>query len=434
MIHFFPTPQLDEAYFSLFTRYHLLSGNSSYQESARILFNGHQREAFDVIPRSLPSFARQIHELHDITPHDLVEKFTVLPFLRLFFGPERYRRITSFLFAEDDHGYMISGKQRPHLSNYGSNCVRYCPTCAEIDIRTLGFSYWRRSHQLPGVTVCHIHETPLTVSTVPSREHFGHNALPLSSGCNDHCTVDPSEIRYAKWCNNILEAGFPPHGHYRLADVYQYALDCKGHGGRNYFSASRDLIRHFGQDFLRKSFPELTSMFEVSHVVKRLTLKNKICDMRYHVLLISFLFDTVDSLTSTMQYTAKTNIVVDNSKLTLSSQYIRSKVIKLISSGTSPWKMSKRLGVHRNISRLLFVRTMTAANNVYKQMLRSRYRKQLLHRINDDSCRTSRDTRLPHAGHEPTQWLLKHDRAWLEAVISVVKNVQTLLQMQPVHT
>ncbi|WP_458293981.1 TniQ family protein [Geobacter anodireducens] len=95
MIPFFPTPQPDEAYFSLFTRYHLLSGNSSYLESARILFSGHHRVAFDAIPRSLPSFARQIRELHDITPHDLVEKFTLLPFLRLFCSPERYRRITS---------------------------------------------------------------------------------------------------------------------------------------------------------------------------------------------------------------------------------------------------------------------------------------------------------------------------------------------------
>lgn len=36
-----------------------------------------------------------------------------------------------------------------------------CPQCAAEDEARLGFSYWRRSHQLPGRLVCERHDTPL---------------------------------------------------------------------------------------------------------------------------------------------------------------------------------------------------------------------------------------------------------------------------------
>lgn len=39
--------------------------------------------------------------------------------------------------------------------------VRFCPRCAEKDVEVLGFSYWRRTHQLPGVSWCVKHLSAL---------------------------------------------------------------------------------------------------------------------------------------------------------------------------------------------------------------------------------------------------------------------------------
>jgi hypothetical protein len=39
--------------------------------------------------------------------------------------------------------------------------AHFCPACAEGDIRRLGFPYWRRSHQIPGVEYCIEHDCPL---------------------------------------------------------------------------------------------------------------------------------------------------------------------------------------------------------------------------------------------------------------------------------
>ena len=39
--------------------------------------------------------------------------------------------------------------------------ARFCPACAQQDIADRGFAYWRRSHQLPGVTWCLTHGVEL---------------------------------------------------------------------------------------------------------------------------------------------------------------------------------------------------------------------------------------------------------------------------------
>lgn len=46
----------------------------------------------------------------------------------------------------------------------GGKLLRYCLQCAEEDITSLGYSYWRRSHQLPGAIWCSKHGSQL-VST-----------------------------------------------------------------------------------------------------------------------------------------------------------------------------------------------------------------------------------------------------------------------------
>lgn len=42
-----------------------------------------------------------------------------------------------------------------------SGKLRACQNCVTSDINDFGFSYWRRSHQLPGLIRCHRHRTPI---------------------------------------------------------------------------------------------------------------------------------------------------------------------------------------------------------------------------------------------------------------------------------
>lgn len=49
---------------------------------------------------------------------------------------------------------------------------RLCTRCVEEDLSKIGFSYWRRSHHIPGRYVCESHGVPL---------HLVHPQLPLTS-------------------------------------------------------------------------------------------------------------------------------------------------------------------------------------------------------------------------------------------------------------
>jgi hypothetical protein len=44
----------------------------------------------------------------------------------------------------------------------------FCPQCAEGDVKQMGWSYWRRTHQIPGAVWCTRHDTPLAATTEQS--------------------------------------------------------------------------------------------------------------------------------------------------------------------------------------------------------------------------------------------------------------------------
>lgn len=46
----------------------------------------------------------------------------------------------------------------------GSRFPRYCPQCAQEEHQRKGYSYWHRTHQLPGMLWCTTHRTPLALA------------------------------------------------------------------------------------------------------------------------------------------------------------------------------------------------------------------------------------------------------------------------------
>lgn len=47
------------------------------------------------------------------------------------------------------------------LFSVGHSRFNFCPDCVREDLQAYYFSYWRRSHQLPGRHLCPVHRTPL---------------------------------------------------------------------------------------------------------------------------------------------------------------------------------------------------------------------------------------------------------------------------------
>lgn len=61
--------------------------------------------------------------------------------------------------------------------------LRFCLTCLTLQREKLGEAYWRLSHQLPIVTVCHEHRAPLRESVVKSMQSYSTFICPDSDNC-----------------------------------------------------------------------------------------------------------------------------------------------------------------------------------------------------------------------------------------------------------
>ena len=109
------------------------------------------------------------------------------------------------------------GRPGRHLQTYqrhaafridGKNAM-FCPKCAKEDLVFWGFSYWRRSHHLPGVVCCSTH----AVSLLVAGDHSCFDQCPdhYLTNSNRECALPQDEaakgilLRYARIAEEILE-------------------------------------------------------------------------------------------------------------------------------------------------------------------------------------------------------------------------------------
>lgn len=102
----------------------------------------------------------QLADANGIDTFSFAKHHTLIPIIRA---------VSSFL-AEQRHGDPNGhGLLWTHGSRILRNDLQFCTECINEDLDYHGFSYWRRSHQLPGIDWCTKHAVPLlTVSTTKS--------------------------------------------------------------------------------------------------------------------------------------------------------------------------------------------------------------------------------------------------------------------------
>lgn len=87
---------------------------------------------------------------------------------------------------------------------------KFCVACIEVDIETLGFPFWRRSHQVPGVSCCWKHLTPLkkiqaTYNTLlDSRRLFDPKKILTDDDVATAKTASDLEVQFAIFARDSL--------------------------------------------------------------------------------------------------------------------------------------------------------------------------------------------------------------------------------------
>lgn len=165
MIGYFPDPYPDELFYSLCARYGERMRYPGKTAVNQELFGLMRANASIDLPGHLDFFVAVLppgHRCGEV--NRVVDRYTLWPFYRPFLSVERQKAVLAAMrgvagYRPDLHaGTAGTAIPRPEW-------LRFCPKCVEVDRRRFGECYWHRTHQVPGVHLCPIHEVLLENSS-----------------------------------------------------------------------------------------------------------------------------------------------------------------------------------------------------------------------------------------------------------------------------
>jgi hypothetical protein len=149
----------DETLYSIGVRIHRLSGNAQPATTSQRLFGSKSALFNTLAPRHLARFERSTGALYGTAP-ELLESVTLAPFF-LAFRSDRERDSARSAATAGSKLRYLRALGLPRSGGAGFMSLSHCVACTANDVDCVGARYWRRTHQLPGVLVCHDHGEPL---------------------------------------------------------------------------------------------------------------------------------------------------------------------------------------------------------------------------------------------------------------------------------
>lgn len=111
-----------------------------------------------------PSLAR-VSSLCGLEPRELLVHHTVFPYIVAFLPAAQVERLERKLLLPQPRNPRSTAALAQNVLS-SSPYRRYCPTCAREDQERYGETYWHRAHQLPAITLCTEHRTPLVQTSI----------------------------------------------------------------------------------------------------------------------------------------------------------------------------------------------------------------------------------------------------------------------------
>lgn len=303
LLPFFPSSLPDETLLSRVSRYHLLSGNTTINITFDELFSKPPFPLEQIVPPGIEILAARLPGEQRDELKKLVLENTLFPLFLPYLAP------TKSTSPSVDSSDVVSHIPRRVVGMHGE--AHLCLHCVEDDQREHGVPYLHRAHQIPGVSVCWKHRTPLLSSCPECGCPFLFTNKLLSipwqpCRCAWHpLGTQPSSApstahAYALFAHDILIRNLPPIPPKQIFAAYKERATQLGFNrGKNFATEELQdaIVDYFGETFIQDVDPAYTPVRRKQWL--RLTSYYFALDMPVtrHLLLSLFLFDSVEQLT-----------------------------------------------------------------------------------------------------------------------------------------
>ncbi|MYN47562.1 hypothetical protein GTP23_21170 [Pseudoduganella sp. FT93W] len=244
-----PQPYPDEVIGSVIGRaaYH---GGLPMKRLVQSLFGDTRSCVSFLMASKLPEIGR----FTGMDPEEVLVRHTMYPYAVAYIPKKEQGKLRSKILLPGERECI--GSLTKNVS-HGVSHRRFCPLCLAEDLAELGESYWRRSHQLPGVLTCSRHQEPLIGTAIRLRDNVHLRTIALPQDAKRTVLSIPVNAEIAQTLQtislNALNSLVPPRNDW--ATVYRTMAAEKGYarngGDISTRHMSQDLAQFFGPTLLK---------------------------------------------------------------------------------------------------------------------------------------------------------------------------------------
>lgn len=300
MITFFPSPYKDEILYSILTRYHIRSGNTSYFTTNEDLYgNGNIVSSID-LPSNNNALISNMPAAFNYRVEEVIKKYTLFNYYTSFISKQRKDDVLQMLKGNDGRGvHSIVGAGQKGANKEGY--FKICPICYKEEVEDYGEAYLHRINQIPEVLICSKHEVPLMRSKNPIY-YYGKNSYVRLKEDEfvefkeiKHLLMDNIDIflKLNKSIQYLLDENIDSKDDLWITEQYKNRLKqmelCTPSGRVDIEELQKRFIDYYGEEFLMLfdfNFYSANSTNWIKYMVR--SSRSKVNPIK-HLLLIDFM-------------------------------------------------------------------------------------------------------------------------------------------------
>lgn len=206
----------DETVLSWVARLHRTGTLFNERQARELLLGCRKVRIHSYLPSHIGHLAKSTGQSVDA----LLNQHTLYP-LFWWFGLETDGRLREAMIGnKGDRAIILAGI--PHAKLNFFEGVKYCPVCVSQNHSSLGFSYFKIHHQIPGIEACSEHGCELV--GLESGDYGYDRHLPLPSRDSDVVAASSIQVRFAGFAQKVLQLSELAEHPLDYQSVYTHAL------------------------------------------------------------------------------------------------------------------------------------------------------------------------------------------------------------------